>query len=354
MIGPKVAESRERRAEGPDSPPAESPRLPVFRDLRSEHNRRRIAQTSQSLRKSRNHPTPRFGISVPPSLHSNPETPGNSAVPHSQVIGGPRSRRIGGLPGPFREKGLPKQRKPVSWTAPAFAIQLILLLVAVAPAGASTYTQIHDMIGGIKASSSARVIDVAHSRQGRQVLGVVITDPRSPVGSKARIVIIAGQHGDEQHPALSIAELALRWASGPDFEELRRRSIVAIIPDANPDGLARETRRNSSGADLNRDWDNLSQPETRGIARLIERWKPHLVLDEHEWVATDQRYTNCVELAQPHGRAGLISLAKRVRSQSVGSGFVAIDSRPDRDRLAAAPALRRCGIFGLSGRDGPE
>ena len=152
-----------------------------------------------------------------------------------------------------------------------------------------------------------------------------------PVNSKTRIVIVAGQHGDEPHPALSVAELAVRWSSEPGFAELRRKSIVLIIPDANPDGLSHGTRCNSSGADLNRDWDDLSQPETRGIAHLIGQWKPHLVIDEHE-VEPDRRppqQLRGVGSAQRQARTDLDRQASKVRI--VSAAFAAIDSRPGRD-----------------------
>lgn len=83
-----------------------------------------------------------------------------------------------------------------------------------------------------------------------------------------------------------------------------------VVPLLNPDGMLRvpETRTNASGVDLNRnfptpDWDTtalpywekrtrrdprrfpghkpLSEPETRWLARIIERFRPHAVVSVH-------------------------------------------------------------------------
>ena len=231
---------------------------------------------------------------------------------------------------PRLERDEPRRSPSRRWRS-AISCCLFLLLVPliITPAGASTYARVCGVMKGIR-GTFVKPITVASSARGRPIMAVIITDPDVPVGLKTRIVIIAGQHGDEPHPALSVAQLAARWAREPGFDQLRRKSTVLIIPDANPDGLSRGTRLSASGADLNRDWDNLLQPETRGIARAIGQWKPHLVIDEHEWGTTDGRRSNCVELGQPGGREGpLITLGRRIRCAIRSAPtFVAIDARP--------------------------
>jgi predicted deacylase len=59
-----------------------------------------------------------------------------------------------------------------------------------------------------------------------------------------------------------------------------------IVPQLNPDGVARgHWRANLGGADLNRDWGQFKQPETRAVGdwlgRLPAAVKPVLMLDFH-------------------------------------------------------------------------
>jgi protein MpaA len=73
---------------------------------------------------------------------------------------------------------------------------------------------------------------------------------------------------------------------------------VAILPEVNPDGLAINVRVNANGVDLNRNlpaanWcqtkrgdsfgglSPCSEPETRALTSLIERFKPDRILTLH-------------------------------------------------------------------------
>jgi len=53
--------------------------------------------------------------------------------------------------------------------------------------------------------------------------------------------------------------------------------------DGEPDGAEAGTRKNSAGADLNRDHVTLFQPETEALHRVARRVKPHLAVDAHEF-----------------------------------------------------------------------
>lgn len=208
---------------------------------------------------------------------------------------------------------------------------MILPSLSATAVRASTYTQVNSILQHLKSSQNTRLITLTSSGQGRPLVGAAITDPGSPVQAKARVIIIAGQHGNEPNPALSSAQLALRWATEPALEDLRRHAIVMIIPAANPDGLAGATRFDGSGLDLNRDWSRRTQSETSAIARTIDQWKPHLVIDEHEWSRTDGYRFNCIELSQTCPNADLVTLARRLRRDAACVGFAEIDSQPGRN-----------------------
>ena len=66
----------------------------------------------------------------------------------------------------------------------------------------------------------------------------------------------------------------------------------------NPDGADRSQRRNASGADLNRDWLTLSQPETKAVRAAIDRFDPEVVIDEHE-LSPSNRGVDYLQCAGP-------------------------------------------------------
>ncbi len=215
---------------------------------------------------------------------------------------------------------------------PLLLAALICMLCASSSLRAeSAYEEIREKVSTLAGSDYAKPLILAVTKQGRPVFGVAITDPTAPIKSKARIVIVAGQHGNEPCAAHAAAELALRWASEEGFADLRRNAMVLIIPAANPDGLAHGTRSGSSGVDPNRDWSRLSLVETRTIARAIEEWKPHLILDKHEWSQTDGYRFDCVELSGVAPDQSLVELGKRIRANAMPAEFSAVDSLPGRN-----------------------
>ena len=121
-------------------------------------------------------------------------------------------------------------------------------------------------------------------------------------------LILATIHGDEPAGTPLLRRLGqhiktnLRLANG--------RTII-LLPLANPDGLAQNTRYNARGVDLNRNFAAanrvnsdgtgqfaLSEPEARIIAELIEQYEPNRIVSLH------QRRNNqpgCIDYDGPAG-----------------------------------------------------
>jgi protein MpaA len=104
--------------------------------------------------------------------------------------------------------------------------------------------------------------------------------------------IIATIHGDEPAGTPLVNYLADYLNSNPEL--LTGRKVV-ILPIANPDGLAAETRFNVNKVDLNRNFhaDNrindpnfglsaLSEPEAHIIYTLIHKYKPARIVSIHQ------------------------------------------------------------------------
>lgn len=106
------------------------------------------------------------------------------------------------------------------------------------------------------------------------------------------LLFLGAIHGDE--PLLEVAEQGGRaWLVAHPIET-RGLRLVFCSP-INPDGLERGTRRNARGIDLNRNFPAsnfrpsphrgkapLSEPESRFVARLLETYKPQLVITVHQ------------------------------------------------------------------------
>src|SRR5690606_13406057 len=56
---------------------------------------------------------------------------------------------------------------------------------------------------------------------------------------------------------------------------------ILIIPILNPDGAEVYTRLNANNVDLNRDAQNLSQPESRVLRDCFNRFKPNFCFNLH-------------------------------------------------------------------------
>lgn len=125
---------------------------------------------------------------------------------------------------------------------------------------------------------------IGHSVQGRPIRAWRLGRP-----GKRRIVLISTMHGNEPHTRRILATLR-------DGREIRGIDLW-VVPVLNPDGLARGTRRNARGVDLNRNfpwsWRDLdgnyesgprpaSEPETRAVMRFLRKVRPRRVISFHQ------------------------------------------------------------------------
>lgn len=117
-------------------------------------------------------------------------------------------------------------------------------------------------------------------RVGRSVRGSPVWfESLGAVSPRPRVLIVAGQHGDEpQGPR------ALRLLLDEDRAELRSLGLsIGWISESNPDGLALGRRENDEGRDLNRDHIALAAPETRAVHAVLRTWTPDVVIDLHAY-----------------------------------------------------------------------
>ena len=143
------------------------------------------------------------------------------------------------------------------------------------------------------ATSADRVLTLGHSADARPVTLHLFGD--TAVGPANTVLIFGGIHGNEPTSAGVAGELVQHLRRDPDAY---RGRCVAVIPEANPDGLARRMRSNANLVDLNRNfpaanwrktrksWSHggdapASQPETKLLVGAIEQLKPARVVAVH-------------------------------------------------------------------------
>jgi protein MpaA len=146
----------------------------------------------------------------------------------------------------------------------------------------------------ISSAGSARAVTPKYLTLGKTVQGRDITAAVYGSGAK-RVLIFGGIHGDEQHTTVLARALSVNINS----ETLPPGLTLIVVPDVNPDGLMVSKRVNANGVDINRNFPSKSwrpeyteqrhypgmkpssEPETRAVLSLLERYPPHLVVTLH-------------------------------------------------------------------------
>ena len=178
---------------------------------------------------------------------------------------------------------------------------ILVLLTAVSPAtAADKYSAVEAKIASLSKTPGVRIIKLGKSAAGRHIYSIVITGKGSSrdIERRHKILLICGQHGDEQISTTSMLAFAKELTTDtPHQRKILGSAIIAIIPSANPDGFAKAVRTNANGVDLNRDWDERTQPETVCIWKFIKEYRPTVILDEHQWTEKSPRWRNWVEVS---------------------------------------------------------
>ncbi len=92
-------------------------------------------------------------------------------------------------------------------------------------------------------------------------------------GEDEFVLIISRQHPPEVTGTHGLLHFVDRLTAGdPLATEFRSRYRTLVVPLMNPDGVDDgHWRHNAGGVDLNRDWLNFNQPETRGVSEYFVR-----------------------------------------------------------------------------------
>lgn len=102
------------------------------------------------------------------------------------------------------------------------------------------------------------------------------------VGSGNKKILMWSQmHGNESTTTKSIFDLLNFFTNDSSSNSILKACTIVIIPILNPDGAKAYTRVNANAVDLNRDAQNLSQPESVVLSTVFNNFKPHYCFNLH-------------------------------------------------------------------------
>ncbi|MEV6567897.1 M14 family zinc carboxypeptidase [Streptomyces kronopolitis] len=193
-----------------------------------------------------------------------------------------------------------------------------------------------------RGSARVRIDRIGTTAQGRPIRLVRIGAPAPARPADVRrgnsVLLTCSQHGDEPsgREACLTTVRALAYARDLATRHFLARTSVLVIPTANPDGRAADTRGNSDGADINRDHLALKTAEARAMAAVLRDYRPDTVYDLHEYGPTVPYYRKDVLSLWPRN----LNTADRVHREAatLSQDFV-------------TPAARRAGysagVYGI-------
>ncbi|MFC0506140.1 M14 family zinc carboxypeptidase [Micromonospora costi] len=139
-------------------------------------------------------------------------------------------------------------------------------------------------------SDRVRVVEIGRTVKDRPINMFVIgypTPPATPeaVAATSPAAINCNVHGNEpgDREACLIMARQLAFSTDPRVIDLLSHTTVLIVPTINGDGRAANTRGNSTGQDLNRDYSLIRQPETAAYVNMVRQYRPIAGYDGHEY-----------------------------------------------------------------------
>lgn len=96
-----------------------------------------------------------------------------------------------------------------------------------------------------------------------------------------KILFWSQMHGNESTTTKALFDMFNAFRINSDLDFILRSCTIKVIPILNPDGAKAYTRLNANGIDLNRDAQNLSQPESKLLNQLFHEFKPDYCFNLH-------------------------------------------------------------------------
>lgn len=145
---------------------------------------------------------------------------------------------------------------------------------------------LRDVVAG---SARVAVDEIGRTKAGRPLQLVRLGSPGPRDAAQTRqvptVLLTCSQHGNEPAGREACLTLVrdLAFSAEPAVTDLLQRTALLVIPSANPDGRASNTRENGDGTDVNRDHLGLTSLEARAAAGVVRDFQPDVAVDLHEY-----------------------------------------------------------------------
>ncbi|SEL95248.1 Zinc carboxypeptidase [Maribacter orientalis] len=138
-----------------------------------------------------------------------------------------------------------------------------------------TYDHLNKFISGL--SKSFKVITIGKSVRNESIKSITFGN------GPTRILMWSQMHGNESTTTKAVIDL-LNYLQHETVNalEIAKECTLKIIPILNPDGARDYTRVNAKGIDLNRDAQELTQPESRILKKEYDSFHPDFCFNLHD------------------------------------------------------------------------
>jgi len=128
-----------------------------------------------------------------------------------------------------------------------------------------------------KLNTSDQVQKIGESVLGEPIYSYQIGD------GETRIYLWSQMHGNESTTTKALFDFINFLNGDSELAKVMLKNFTFYaIPILNPDGARLYTRANANEIDLNRDSQDLTQPESQLLREVFERFKPHFCFNLHD------------------------------------------------------------------------
>jgi hypothetical protein len=133
-----------------------------------------------------------------------------------------------------------------------------------------------------------KLVNIGKSVQGKDLLFMKISDNVNSEEVEPEFKYISSMHGDEitgrELTVSLIEEIGQKYGRDSEITELVNNTEIYIMPSMNPDGSDKKQRANAKGADLNRNFPDMTRDtESSPTGRQIENQHVMKFQDERQF-----------------------------------------------------------------------
>lgn len=125
--------------------------------------------------------------------------------------------------------------------------------------------------------NKGELLDIGKSVEGKSIYSYQIGS------GKTKILMWSQMHGNESTTTKALFDFLNLLNSEDEIVQIFLNAFTFYcIPMLNPDGATKYTRVNANEIDLNRDFQNMTQPESRLLRKIYDEFQPDFCFNLHD------------------------------------------------------------------------